>query len=60
MSSVVEPSWKPTVPVGVPAPGAATPTLAVNVTDWPKTADVGLTLSVVFVPGRLTIALAVA
>ena len=25
------------MPVGVPAPGATTLTVAVNVTDWPKT-----------------------
>ena len=35
--SVVVPSRKVTVPVGVPAPGAVTTTVAVNVTDWLKT-----------------------
>src|SRR5262249_55875858 len=35
------PSLKVTVPVGVPAPGARTPTVAVKVTAWPVTA--GLT-----------------
>ena len=34
---VAVPSWKVTVPVGVPAPGVFTPTVAVNVTLWPKT-----------------------
>jgi hypothetical protein len=34
---VVLPSLKVTVPVGVPAPGATAATVAVNVTDWPKT-----------------------
>src|ERR1051325_4250429 len=31
-------SLKTTVPVGVPLPGALTITVAVKVTDWPKTA----------------------
>jgi hypothetical protein len=31
------PSRKLTVPVGVPEPGATTATVAVKVTDWPKT-----------------------
>ena len=31
------PSRNVTVPVGVPAPGAVTLTVAVNVTDWPVT-----------------------
>lgn len=31
------PSRKLTVPLGVPAPGDAAETVAVNVTDWPKT-----------------------
>lgn len=35
--SVVEPSLKVTLPVGVPAPGDVTVTVAVNVTDWPNT-----------------------
>ena len=35
MPSVVAPSLKVTVPVGVPAPGACD-TVAVKVTDWPK------------------------
>ena len=34
---VVEPSLKVTVPVGVPLPGAPAETVAVKVTDWPKT-----------------------
>ena len=33
---IVLPSLKLTVPVGVPAPGAWTVTVAVNVTDWPN------------------------
>ena len=38
---VVAPSLKVTVPLGMPAPGAAAATVAVNVVDWPK--RVGLT-----------------
>ena len=34
---VVLPSLNVTVPVGVPLAGAAAATVAVNVTDWPKT-----------------------
>ena len=34
---VAAPSLNVTVPVGVPAPGAVAVTVAVNVTDWPKT-----------------------
>ena len=33
----VAPSRKFTVPAGLPAPGATTATVAVNVTLWPKT-----------------------
>ena len=36
MPSVVAPSLKVIVPVGVPEPGAIAAMLAVNVTDWPK------------------------
>jgi hypothetical protein len=35
--SAVGPSRKVTVPVGLPAPGAAAATVAVKVTDWPNT-----------------------
>jgi len=35
--SVVEPSMNVTVPVGTPEPGALAATVAVNVTDCPKT-----------------------
>lgn len=41
---VVAPSLKVTVPVGVPDPGDTAATVAVKVTDWPKTD--GLTLDV--------------
>jgi hypothetical protein len=36
---VVEPSSNVTVPVGVPAPGLETATVAVNVSDWPITGE---------------------
>ncbi len=53
-SSIVDPSRKLTVPVGVPAPAATKSTLAVNVTDSPKTEEEGVALSVVLVPAWLT------
>ena len=34
---MVEPFLKVTVPVALPAPGAVAATVAVKVTDWPKT-----------------------
>jgi hypothetical protein len=37
VASVAAPSRKVTVPVGVPDPGDTALTVAVNVTDWPKT-----------------------
>ena len=37
VASEVAPSLKMTVPVGVPLPGEAALTVAVKVTDWPKT-----------------------
>ena len=39
--SVVVPSKKVTVPVGVPTPGATTVTVVVRVTSWPKFEEVG-------------------
>lgn len=47
-------SWPPasekvTVPVGEPAPGAAAATVALKVTLWPTTAELGLELAVVVV-----------
>ena len=39
--STLEPSSKVTLPVGVPLPGASAATLAVKVTDWPKTEGFG-------------------
>ncbi len=37
--SVVDPSLKVTVPVGMPDPGATTATVAVSVTGWPDVTD---------------------
>ena len=42
LHSVVAPSVNVTVPVGVPAPGAAASTVAVKVTVWPNDALPGL------------------
>ena len=47
--SVVAPSMNVTVPLGVPAPGATTVTVAVNVTDWPNLDGFADGLSVVAV-----------
>src|SRR5262245_60640057 len=57
LPSIVAPSKKVTVPVGVPAPGATADTVAVKVTAWPGAAgltddvratavEAGLTVSV--------------
>ena len=43
------PSLNVTVPVGVPVPGATTLTVAVKVTDWPKTDGFTLEASAVVV-----------
>ena len=44
-----------TVPVGVPAPGATALTVAVKVTDWPKTDGLAEEATLVVVPAGLTI-----
>jgi hypothetical protein len=51
----VAPSFKVTVPVGVPLPGATTATVAVNVTAWPKCDGFGEEVSVVVVADLLTV-----
>jgi hypothetical protein len=51
---VVVPSRKLTVPPGLPAPGATTATVAVNVTLWPKTDGLGDEARVVVVFALLT------
>ena len=43
------------VPVGVPAPGATTLTVAVNVTDWPNTEGLVEELTDVVVLAGLTV-----
>jgi hypothetical protein len=54
---MVEPSMKVTVPVGVPEPGALAVTVAVKVTDWPKTEGLGEALTAVLLPSLLTVSL---
>jgi hypothetical protein len=56
--STVAPFKNSTVPVGVPAPGLTGATLAVNVTLWPKTAEVVDGLSVVVVDAAATVTVA--
>ena len=55
LPSRVEPSLKLTLPVGVPAPGAVTLTVAVKVTFCPKTDGLGALLRVVLVPAVATV-----
>src|SRR5205809_921127 len=52
VASVMLPSRKLTVPVGVPAPGAPALTVAVKVTAWPNTAALAEEITVVLVAGR--------
>ena len=51
----VAPSLKVTVPLGVPEPGAAALTVAVKVTDWPKTDGLVEEVSVVVELAGLTV-----
>ena len=51
----VAPSMKSTVPVGVPAPGETGATVAVNVTDWPKTLGLVSEVSAVVVSAWFTV-----
>ena len=46
---------KVTVPVGVPAPGETAATVAVKVTDWPKTLGLVEEVSVVVLLAGLTV-----
>ena len=48
--STVFPSWKVTMPVGVPEPGGAPATVAVKATDWPGFDGLGEETSAVVVP----------
>ena len=43
-----------TVPVGVPVPGLTGATVAVNVTSWPKTGELGVNVTVVVVDASAT------
>src|SRR6202023_287219 len=49
------PSWKVTVPVGVPAPGGLAVTVAVKVPLWPATEGLAEELSAVVVASWLTV-----
>jgi hypothetical protein len=55
----VEPSWKVTVPVRVPEPGALAVTIAVKVTVCPKTEEGGAALTTVVVLSWLTVSVVV-
>jgi hypothetical protein len=57
--SVVLPSVKVTVPVGVPAPGELALTVAVTVSDWPETAEAGEMPTAVVLAAWLTVSVAV-
>ena len=52
---VVAPSLNVTVPVAVPEPGETAATVAVNVTDWPKTEGFWEEVTVVVVPAWFTV-----
>ena len=53
-ASVVAPSVKVTVPVGVPVPGATATTVAVKVTVWANTDGLGEELTVVLLEALFT------
>ncbi len=53
-ASVVEPSLKVTVPLGVPAPGDTAATAALKVTAWPNTDGFAVELTVVVLDALLT------
>ena len=50
--NLLAPSKKVTVPLGLPAPGLTTATVAVKVTDWP-TSEEGAELTIVVVAAAL-------
>ena len=52
--SVLVPFLKVTVPLGVPAPGETGLTVAVKVTDWPKTEGLAEEVKAVAVEAMLT------
>lgn len=51
---MVEPSLNVTVPAGVPRPGELATTVAVSVTDWPKTEGLAEEVTVVVVVVEVT------
>lgn len=53
--SVVAPSLKVTVPVGMPEPGATAATVAVKVTGWPKTDGFAEDITDIVVDALLTV-----
>jgi hypothetical protein len=53
--SAVVPLQNWTVPVGVPAPGLAAATVAVKVTDWPRTGESGVNVTVVVLNACVTV-----
>ena len=53
--SVVAPSKNVTVPVGVPAPGAAALTVAMNTTEWPNTEGFTVDVTVVETDALFTV-----
>src|SRR5437868_712334 len=55
VASVMLPSRKLTVPVGVPAPGAPALTVAVKVTAWPNTTALAEEVTVVVVAAWLIV-----
>lgn len=52
---LVAPSWRVTLPVAVPAPGATALTVAVMTTDWPKTLGFAEEVSATTVAALFTI-----
>jgi hypothetical protein len=52
---VVVPSLKVTVPVGVPTPGDTGTTVAVNITDWPKSEGLSEEVTLEVVAAWLTV-----
>lgn len=55
LPSIADPSMNVTVPVGVPAPGATTVTVAVKVTGWLRIDGLDEELTAVLVEALLTV-----
>src|ERR1043166_7270943 len=60
VARAIAPSLKTTLPVGVPPAGDSGPTVAVKVTDWPKTEGLGKEVTVVALLALLTVWVTVA